>query len=71
MKKEELEELEKEMNGIRYFISDIYDMTYVMEKIDNDSRDKIIDLLREKIVELKRTADSIMDVILLERKKTL
>ena len=69
MEKEELEKLYYEVNLLKYTIGDFQDIIPIISVIENDSREKIIDLLKEKIKEYKNKYEAINDLIKLNQKK--
>jgi hypothetical protein len=66
--KEELEKLYYEVNLIKYTMGDFQDILPIIAVIENDSRDKIIEVLKEKINEYRLKYDAIMDLIKLKTK---
>jgi len=65
---EELEKLYYEVNLIKYTMGDFQDILPIIAVIENDSRDKIIEVLKEKINEYRLKYDAINDLIKLKQK---
>ena len=60
---EDIQELERERQKKIYLIGDIRDMIMVIEKIDNNSREEIIEFLLKKEKELRSEAESLLTFI--------
>ncbi len=58
-----LQELNDERYELNKLIGDISDIIFIIEKIENDSRDKIKDILLEKTKELKDRSEAINSFI--------